>query len=735
MLAQQADTADSYLGDMVSELRNQALRNLLYLKIVGTLSWHAWQGIRTPAQYAPDRGILIVPLLLTDWLLLCLLARRWRGAAALFLATSLVWASITVALFDGPDAMFLYSILALSAVVISGPGAGLLTAAAGSAAASWLGTYGGPSLRAAPRGLTVGLASFGVVIVGWLLSRHFQLALDWSLASYREARESLRAIRERRAEVVHLNQELERAREKLERANAALVRAWRAAEEAERKQQQLTAFVSHELRTPLNLVIGFSEILATSPETYEHAQVPPKMRRDINAVYRSAQQVAALLDDVLDMTSAGYGYLTLMREPADVWHVIEEAATLVRDYAEARGLYLELVKEAEAQPLFIDRLRIRQVLLNLLINAARFTSSGTITVRLAQQPAATHITVTDTGQGIPPERLERIFVAYQSSEGLQSSWGKGTGLGLPLSRQLIRLHGGDMGVDSTVGAGTTFWFTLPHEPGNSPPLPATPARGAASAPAARDLEPSVVVLDDGQTLVRRLRRLTQRYHLTSAQTWEDARRQAEELHALAVVASQGAVIPEAVPAIPVIRCPLPSAASWAQRLKVAAYLAKPIKAAQLLGAIAAVAPGAASILVVDDDERFVQLLARVLEGDAFGCYAVHAAHNGEEALEKLGSLRPDLLLLDLALPKLDGRQVLAHKARDAHIAAIPTIVISAPQADDELEPAGNTFSLVHPDGLNSRQVSDILDAVLGTLSQVVTDPETSAGGPPAIALV
>ena len=120
MTAYQADDANHYLGDMVCELRSQALRNLLYLKIVGTLCWYAWQGIQTPAQYAPDHGILIVPMLLSDWLLLSLLTQKCRGAAALFLAISLAWASVSIAVFDGPDAMFLYSILALSAVVISG---------------------------------------------------------------------------------------------------------------------------------------------------------------------------------------------------------------------------------------------------------------------------------------------------------------------------------------------------------------------------------------------------------------------------------------------------------------------------------------------------------------------------------------------------------------------------------------------------------------------------------------
>jgi len=143
-------------------------------------------------------------------------------------------------------------------------------------------------------------------------------------------------VQQRRAEVIQLNHELNRVREYLERANASLVRDWRAAEEAERRQKQMTAFISHELRTPLNLVIGFSEILVTSPETYALGDLPPKVRRDLNVIYRSTQQVAALVDDVLDMASAEHGHLALMREPSDLWQVVVEAATMVQDYAETK---------------------------------------------------------------------------------------------------------------------------------------------------------------------------------------------------------------------------------------------------------------------------------------------------------------------------------------------------------------------------------------------------------------
>jgi signal transduction histidine kinase len=166
----------------------------------------------------------------------------------------------------------------------------------------------------------------------------------------------------------------------------------------------MTAIISHELRTPLNLVIGFSQMLVTSPETYGLQNLPLKAHHDLENVCRSAQQLVALVEDVLDMASADQGHLPLLREPGDPWAVIEESAALIRDCIEAKNLQLRLVKETEILLVLMDRLRIRQVMLNLLINAARFTSEGSITVRGTAQDAGVEVENCDTGRGISPEQ-------------------------------------------------------------------------------------------------------------------------------------------------------------------------------------------------------------------------------------------------------------------------------------------------------------------------------------------
>lgn len=709
------------------ELKGHSMRNLLLLTIASTLCWYVWKGIATPPQYAPDRGLFIVPILMMEYLCFTLLRRRQRGVVVLYLVSGLAFTTAGALLFRSPQAMFLYSILALAAVVVSGPLAGMGMAAAGTLSAYLLTTHGSQGWGQSSQVIIVGLSSFGTVLVGWMLSRNFQLAVQWSLTSYQEARTNLLAIRDRRAEVIHLNQELRRARERLERANVALLRTWRAAEEAERRQKQMTAFISHELRTPLNLVIGFSELLATSPETYALGALPPKARRDINAIYRSAQQVAALVDDVLDMASVDQGHLALMREPSDLWRVIVEAAALIRDYVEAKGLELGLSKENDLPTLLIDRLRLRQVLLNLLVNAARFTEKGSITVRALAEPSGVRVMVTDTGRGLLPERLETIFRSFQSTESADSSWKKGTGLGLPLSRQLVHLHGGEMGVESEMGKGSTFWFTLPLETSAAEEMPTTLTKPSPRTERRSALEPSVVVLDEDETSIRRLSRWLEGYHLVSAGTWAEANRQADAFRALAIVTDHDATTPQGT-RLPVVRCPLPSPRRWAERLGVEAYLTKPIKADQLVQTVERITPGARSILVVDDDEQFVRLVTRFLESSDRS-YELYTAYNGEEALQRLREALPDVLLLDLVLPKLDGRQVLEQKIRDPMIAPIPVIVISAPPVEDEMAPLGTLFSLEQRSGLRLPQVIRLLETMLAALSLGGTIPAPSGRAP------
>ncbi|MBM4418141.1 MAG: hypothetical protein FJ033_07495 [Chloroflexi bacterium] len=305
--------------------------------------------------------------------------------------------------------------------------------------------------------------SGATVATAWLLGRSLVVVVEWSLRSLEEARRSAEAAKEHRAELVRALKQLDTAYYRLERANAALELAWKAAESAERAKSEFVTSISHDLRTPLNLIVGFSEMVLTAPESYG-TPLPPAYRGDVHAIYRSAQHLLVLTNDVIDLARVGVGRLALAREPIDLEQVVADACAIVREYVTAKRLWLRTEIAPGLPTVSADRLRIRQVLLNLLTNAARFTEQGGIIVCASLEQGEVVVRVRDTGRGISVEELPRLFDEF-FHDGCGGPDARadpgGVGLGLPISRRFVQLHGGRMGAESDPGAGTVFWFTLP----------------------------------------------------------------------------------------------------------------------------------------------------------------------------------------------------------------------------------------------------------------------------------
>lgn len=174
--------------------------------------------------------------------------------------------------------------------------------------------------------------------------------------------------------------------------------------------------ISHELRTPLNLIVGFSEMMMTSPESYGATVLPGAYRRDLNSIYNSAQHLLALVDDVIDLARIDAGKIALAREEVDLAVLVREATNMVHDYILAKGLEMEVHIASDMPRLWLDRLRIRQVFLNLLVNAARFTKKGSISVEVSMVGDEVLVSVKDTGQGISAQELPRIFDEFRPHE-------------------------------------------------------------------------------------------------------------------------------------------------------------------------------------------------------------------------------------------------------------------------------------------------------------------------------
>jgi len=257
-----------------------------------------------------------------------------------------------------------------------------------------------------------------------------------------------------------LTEERMRSSVALEKANAQLRLRMIDLARSDRYKSEFLHMVSHELRTPLNSIIGFSELMLKGLE----GPVSPAQREDLESIHRSGKYLLAIVNDILDMAKIQSGDLRLNPERCDVTSLARESAeVLVPAYA-SKGLSLEISgPSGGTTPAVVeaDPARVRQVFFNLLSNAVKFTDHGGVRVTLNHEDDRVICAVSDTGRGIPSDRIEEVFDPFKQVDSTLNRKHTGTGLGLPIAKRLVELHGGNIRVRSQVGRGTTFEFSLP----------------------------------------------------------------------------------------------------------------------------------------------------------------------------------------------------------------------------------------------------------------------------------
>ena len=241
------------------------------------------------------------------------------------------------------------------------------------------------------------------------------------------------------------------------RMNDELDRLYGELETASRHKSEFLASMSHELRTPLNAIIGFSQVLRERM----FGDLNEKQEEYLDDILVSAYHLLSLINDVLDLSKVEAGQIELEIAPFSLSHALESGVVMVRERASVEGVQVELSADTEIDPVEGDERRIRQVVFNLLSNAVKFTpEGGAVGVSASRLNGEVRVSVSDTGPGVAPEDRERIFEEFQQTD-VGTRLGEGTGLGLALSKRLVELHGGRIWVDSEIGAGSTFVFTLP----------------------------------------------------------------------------------------------------------------------------------------------------------------------------------------------------------------------------------------------------------------------------------
>jgi len=651
--------------------------------------------VRLPAQILAN---LSYALSAAAWL-----ASEWRprvGQWGTIMALVVVVALASV-LMQVPSALALLSVPTGLAVALIG-----LPGAVGAAFAETVLLFSLSKLGVTqpnPAATTITLLTIWGTIASMLAVHRPVLQLsDWLQEHFQRAQSLLEEAREHRAELEQALDDLAQANRQLSLSSERMAMLRQVAEEAEQTKTAFVAKVSHEFRTPLNMIIGLVELMVETPQIYA-VTLPPDMEEDLEVVLRNCKHLSSMIDDVLDLTRVETGRLSLHREQVDLAEIVREAALAVRPLVDKKGIDLHVEIPGDLPTVNCDRTRIRQVILNLTSNAARFTEAGVITISVTHTDSHVKVSVTDTGPGIAPEDAERIFEPF--CQGRNDVWRDkgGSGLGLSISRQFVRLHHGRMWLESEPGVGSSFIFELPI----SPPVEHvfTPNRwirkdwmwreNAFRTLSARVSDqagrPRLVIYDRTGGFSPELTRYSDEMEFVKAESLEEATHLVKGCPAAAVLINTGvaadlpSLVEDAVKSIehtPVIGCCIPQPVERVIAAGALGYLTKPVSRADLEQVLQEVDRPVRRVLLVDDDPDVLRLFARML------CLCdetldIASASNGKEALDTLRAMPIDLVLLDVVMPDMDGWQVLEQMRRDPEIRDVPVFLVSAQDLIDK----------------------------------------------------
>lgn len=507
----------------------------------------------------------------------------------------------------------------------------------------------------------------------------------------------------------------------LESLNLALQKA----EEANVLKSRFLSMVSHELRTPINLIVGLSEMALRQQQRGGNASMET-MRKFQEQIYVSGQHLDRLIRDVLDLASSQVGKMDLVREPLDLAPVLRDAAIMGLQLAEQKKLrFIQEIPDYLPQ-VYGDKTRLRQVVLNLLSNAVKFTAHGEVALTASLGPDDILITVRDSGLGIPLDEQEKIFDEFQRSERTAGRGYGGMGLGLAITRRLVEMHGGRIWVTSAgeEGSGSTFSLTIP----------------VLSSEVASQLKPAdafsgtVLVLTgsagDSQELMEHL---AHQGFVVDEMALDEHPNPLELLYA----SPPGAVVLDMAPAseqgwniiralkrnpatneIPVLFYSLVAECDSGAVVEME-YLTKPVGAVELVKALERHGlkqdgRGSSSLVLIVDDDPAIQDLHKRMVKMELPSARVMTASNGRIGLDMMRKNTPDLVLLDLIMPELDGFGVLKVMQEEQRLSSIPVIVLSAQELTDrEMKKLNHNVASVLAKGLfSSRETLDRINIVL-----------------------
>lgn len=498
---------------------------------------------------------------------------------------------------------------------------------------------------------------------------------------------------------------------KVEVQNKELAEAKESADAASKSKSQFLANMSHELRTPLNAILGYSEMLQEEAQDLGQQDFVP----DLQKIHGAGKHLLGLINDILDLSKIEAGKMTMFLENFDVAKMIHEVKATVLPLVAKKSNKLEVECAPDVGIMRADLTKVRQVLFNLISNAAKFTEKGTIMLRVGREardesraqnrnlaldsrPSSLVFSVSDTGIGMTPEQLSKMFQAFTQADASTTKKFGGTGLGLAISKKFCQMMGGDLTVVSEYGKGSTFTVTLPVD------VRDLKVEADASAHAKGEFGdvdgpgdgPLVLVIDDDATVRDLMRRSLHKDGFRVAiaangnEGLEQARRLKPSIITLDVMmpGTDGWAVltalkgEPALASIPVVMVTIVDDKNLGFAMGASDYLTKPIDWERLSQVLAKYRTGVSGekVLLVEDDPATCEMVEHHLSKAG---WIVVTAGNGRTALERVAEQIPDLILLDLMMPEMDGFEFMQELRKRSDAKTIPVIVVTAKELTEE----------------------------------------------------